>query len=98
MLHGLRKTAAARLAEAGCTEQEIMAVTGHVTSRMVTKYTKDASKKKQATRGDPKAGEPKVNAECQMPIRRSAKRSEGAVEISNQIMAVPTGVEPVFQD
>ena len=49
VLHRLRKTAAARLAEAGCTEQEIMAVTGHVTSRMVTKYTKDASKKKQAS-------------------------------------------------
>jgi integrase len=49
VLHGLRKTAAARLAEAGCTEQEIMAVTGHVTSRMVAKYTKAASKKKQAS-------------------------------------------------
>jgi integrase len=41
-LHGLRKTAAKMLAEAGCTELEIMAITGHTTSRMIAKYTKDA--------------------------------------------------------
>lgn len=38
-VHGLRKTAAAILAENGCTEQEIMAITGHRTSKEVIRYT-----------------------------------------------------------
>lgn len=44
-VHGLRKAAAARLAELGCTEQEIMAITGHRTSQQVTRYTRAASQK-----------------------------------------------------
>jgi integrase len=49
VLHGLRKTAARKLAEAGCTAEEIKAVTGHTTSRMVDHYTKGANQKKQAS-------------------------------------------------
>lgn len=40
--HGLRKAAAARLAELGATEKEIQAITGHTTSREVARYTKGA--------------------------------------------------------
>jgi len=40
--HGLRKAAAARLAELGCTEEEIKAVTGHRTSKEVSRYTRGA--------------------------------------------------------
>lgn len=40
--HGLRKAAAAWLAEMGCSEHEIMAVTGHRTSKEVTRYTQSA--------------------------------------------------------
>lgn len=47
-VHGLRKAAAARLAELGCTEQEIMAITGHATSKEVTRYTRAASQKTRA--------------------------------------------------
>lgn len=47
-VHGLRKAAAARLAEIGCTEQEIMAITGHRTSKEVTRYTRAASQKTRA--------------------------------------------------
>ena len=47
-VHGLRKAAAARLAELGCTEQEIMAITGHTTSKEITRYTRAASQKKRA--------------------------------------------------
>ena len=36
VLHGLRKTSARKLAEAGCSEEQIKAVTGHDTSRMVS--------------------------------------------------------------
>lgn len=40
--HGLRKAAARRLAEAGCTPHQIAAVTGHVTLKEVERYTKAA--------------------------------------------------------
>jgi integrase len=40
--HGLRKASAARLAELGASEHEIMAVTGHQTSKEVTRYTRAA--------------------------------------------------------
>lgn len=46
--HGLRKAAAARLAELGCSELEIMAITGHRTSKEVTRYTRAASQKLRA--------------------------------------------------
>ena len=46
---GLRKAAARRLAEAGCTEHEIAAITGHASLREVARYTKAADQKKLAT-------------------------------------------------
>ncbi len=49
--HGLRKAAAARLAEAGATELEIRAVTGHQTSHEVNRYTKAANQKRMAEAG-----------------------------------------------
>ena len=47
--HGLRKTAAARLAEAGCSTHEIAAITGHKTLQMIQHYTRDADQKRRAT-------------------------------------------------
>jgi len=41
--HGLRKAAARRLAEAGCTAPQIAAVTGHKSLREVERYIKDAA-------------------------------------------------------
>ena len=46
--HGLRHTAAARLAEAGCTDRELMAILGHRTAEMVTRYTRGAEQKRLA--------------------------------------------------
>lgn len=46
--HGLRKTAAYRLAEAGCTAHEIKAITGHQTLREVQRYTAAADQKRLA--------------------------------------------------
>lgn len=48
--HGLRKAAARRLAEAGCSNKEIMAITGHQTDKEVTRYTKAADQIKLADR------------------------------------------------
>jgi integrase len=47
--HGLRHTAGAALAEAGCSAKEIMAVLGHKTSAMVTKYTEGAEQRRLAS-------------------------------------------------
>jgi integrase len=47
-LHGLRKLAAANLAEAGCSPHEIMAITGHTTLAMVELYTASAERKRLA--------------------------------------------------
>jgi len=46
--HGLRKTAAAKLAEAGCTIHEIAAITGHTTLAMLALYTAQAEQKTRA--------------------------------------------------
>jgi integrase len=46
--HGLRKNAAQALAEAGCSIDEIMAVTGHRSAKMALHYTKRAAKKQMA--------------------------------------------------
>ncbi|MYJ71520.1 MAG: tyrosine-type recombinase/integrase, partial [Rhodospirillaceae bacterium] len=46
--HGLRHTAGQRLAEAGCSDREIMAILGHRTAAMVTRYTRGAEQKRLA--------------------------------------------------
>lgn len=44
--HGLRKAAASRLAEIGCTDREIMAITGHTTSKEVDRYTSSGARQR----------------------------------------------------
>ena len=46
--HGLRKSAARRLAEAGCTEHEISAITGHASLHEVQRYTRGADQRRLA--------------------------------------------------
>lgn len=46
--HGLRKSAAARLAEAGCSVHEISAITGHMSLHMVQHYTREADQRRNA--------------------------------------------------
>jgi integrase len=48
VFHGLRHTAASRLYEAGCSVEEIMAITGHTTESMVRRYTKRARRAERA--------------------------------------------------
>lgn len=45
VFHGLRATASNYLAEAGCSDSEIQAITGHKTRRMVEHYTRGAKQK-----------------------------------------------------
>jgi integrase len=46
--HGLRKAACRRLAETGCSANEIAAISGHVTLREVERYTKAADQERMA--------------------------------------------------
>jgi len=46
--YGLRKAAARRLAEAGCTAHEIAAITGHASLKEVQRYTRAADQQKLA--------------------------------------------------
>jgi integrase len=46
--HGLRKAACRRLAEAGCSANEIAAISGHATLREVERYTKAANQLRMA--------------------------------------------------
>jgi integrase len=46
--HGLRKAATTRLAEAGCSEQEIMSITGHRTSKEVSRYARSVNRTRLA--------------------------------------------------
>lgn len=49
-VHGLRKTTAIKLAEAGCSAHEIMAITGHASLKEVERYTKGVAQAKLADR------------------------------------------------
>src|SRR5262249_10802532 len=46
--HGLRKAAARRLAEAGCTAHEIGAITGHASLAELVRYTRAADQRRLA--------------------------------------------------
>ena len=46
--HGLRKAAARRFAEAGCTTKQIAAITGHKTLSEVERYTASAEQERMA--------------------------------------------------
>jgi integrase len=46
--HGLRKLAATRLADLGCSEREIMAVTGHKSVSEVSRYVRKAEQSRLA--------------------------------------------------
>jgi integrase len=53
--HGLRKAACRRLAEAGCSANEIMAISGHATMKELIRYTKAADQARLARNAMTKA-------------------------------------------
>jgi len=72
--HGLRKASAARLAELGCTDHEIMAITGHQTLKEVARYTAAANRKKLAGSGMAKLAQSQTKNEC-VPLLPTAGES-----------------------
>ena len=47
-LHGLRKNATINLLEAGCTNSQVKAITGHSTGQMVNLYAAKVNQRRQA--------------------------------------------------
>ena len=72
--HGLRKAAARRLAEAGCTAHEIAAITGHASLREITRYTKAADQKRLAAKAMARTGNRTVLANIGDAIAKTDKK------------------------
>jgi integrase len=67
--HGLRKAAARRLAEAGCSTHEIAAITGHASLKEVARYTEAADRRRLA-----KSAMAKVRTLSDKPDERFVKK------------------------
>lgn len=65
--HGLRKATCRRLAEAGCTPHEIMAISGHRSLAEVTRYTVEAGRKGLAQRAVDRLGKIETRTEIVKP-------------------------------
>ncbi len=94
--HGLRKAAARRLAEAGCSASEIAAITGHKTLAEVERYTRAADQERLARQAikrqsKNKSGKPELDE-----VANTIDELTEINSLMNQ-MALPTGIEPVFQ-
>ncbi len=72
--HGLRKAAARRLAEAGCTEKEIAAITGHKTLAEVERYTRAADQERLSRRAIEKQQENTKVANSVADVANSHKK------------------------
>lgn len=71
--HGLRKSAARRLAEAGCTAHEIMSITGHRTLKEVERYTRAADQRTRAENAMAKLSGTKLEQKLSNPDDRLDK-------------------------
>jgi integrase len=94
--HGLRKAAARRLAEAGCSTSEIAAITGHKTLAEVERYTRAADQERLARQAIRKQVEARSG---KPPADELANSNDALLEINSLIagMALPRGIEPLFQ-
>jgi integrase len=77
--HGLRKAAARRLAEAGCTAHEIAAITGHASLAELVRYTKAVDQRRLA-----EAAMAKTRTFTRKPAARFAKKRGKVLKINGQ--------------
>jgi len=75
--HGLRKAAARRLAEAGCTAYEIGAITGHASLSELVRYTKAADQRRLA-----EVAMTKTRTSDGKPAPRVAKKAEKSLQLN----------------
>jgi enterobacteria phage integrase len=94
--HGLRKAAARRLAEAGCSASEIAAITGHKTLAEVERYTRAADQERLARQAIQRQSE---NRSGKPLADEVANTTDEALKINSLMrkMALPRGIEPLFQ-
>jgi integrase len=76
--HGLRKAAARRLAEAGCTPHEIKAITGHKSLKEVQRYTEASDRMILADSAMSRVAAHDVNKALANQIRKPEKRRYGS--------------------
>ena len=77
--HGLRKAAARRLAEAGCTAHEIAAITGHASLTELVRYTRAADQRRLA-----EAAMAKTRTSIGKPNQKFAKILKNSFTIKGQ--------------
>ena len=96
--HGLRKAAGRRLAEAGCSAREIMAVLGHRSLGEAERYTRDADQARLAAAAMTRLEGQDENRKSQTSPRSLGKRRKVAGNINNVGLdvALPRGLEPLF--
>ena len=76
--HGLRKAAARRLAEAGCTAHEIGAITGHASLTELVRYTKAADQRRLA-----EAAMAKTRTSARKPAAKFAEKAGKVLKIKD---------------
>jgi len=93
--HGLKKAAARRLAEAGCSTSEIMAITGHKTPAEVECYTRAAEQERLARQAIKRQSE---NTIGKLQLDQVANPTGELIQINSLInkVALPRGLEPLF--
>jgi integrase len=74
--HGLRKAAGRRLAEAGATAHQIMAVLGHTTLAEAERYTREADQQRLADEGIGKVEAQRKNRGSQTGVIKFGKRGK----------------------
>ena len=96
--HGLRKAAGRRLAEAGCSANEIMSVLGHKTLAEAERYTRQADQARLATAAVVKLEARNANEDCPNPAFRFGEKGEKQrkIKVNKQRLALPRGLEPLF--
>jgi enterobacteria phage integrase len=94
--HGLRKAAARRLAEAGCSASEIMAITGHKTLAEVERYTRAAEQERLARQAIKRQSE---NRSGKLELDEVANTTDELSKINSLIsgVALPRGDCGQFQ-
>jgi hypothetical protein len=90
--HGLRKAAARRLAEAGCTTPKIMAITGHKSLQAVERYPRETTQERSAGAAIRKL-ESQTGAKGSQNPSRVCKNSEKISQLYLRLSQVahPTG-------
>jgi integrase len=86
--HGLRKAAAARMAEAGCTPHQIMAVLGHATHQQAATYTAKAQRAGMASDALGAVFGVSVPAD---PASGTIERKSVIKQVAKNALAVPRG-------